>query len=218
MSINEIILRIKLKFGLKIVLSFILITMFAFFYLVPQLHPVFPIIVLKPGWIDRMIPFVPNAVYLYESLYLLMPVAPWLMRSKEELYRYSSGLILMSFVGFCFFFFLPTSNPRPVDVLDTNILYRTLILLDSELNAFPSLHTAYALFHSACCHVIFCKGSWHKLVRWIFWIWALLIMLSTLLTKQHVFIDVLSGALLGIGSFIVCCQPNIISWRRGKQI
>ena len=42
------------------------------------------------------------------------------------------------------------------------------------------------------------------------WCWAFGVVASTLLTKQHVFIDVLGGALVGFGCYIVC-------WRGGRQ-
>ena len=203
MKADEIILRLKSNWLLKLVLGVGLIVMFAVLYILPQRYPVFPVITMQPAWIDRMIPFMPGFVYLYESLYLIMPIAPWLMTSKNELARYSMGLVFMSSVGFCFFFFWPTLSPRPIDIHNANMLYRNLITFDNELNAFPSLHVAYALFHSACCHKVFRAGPRHNLLRWSIWIWALGISLSTLPTKQHVFVDVVGGAILGLGSFAI---------------
>lgn len=211
MSIDEIILRLKSNWVLKLVLGLGLIVMFAIIYLLPQRYPFFSVTAMQPLWIDRIIPFMPDSVYLYESLYFLMPIAPWLMKTKVELNQYSKGLVLMNIVGFCFFFFYPTLSPRPTDIHDTNMLYGRLIMIDNELNAFPSLHTAYALFHGACCHIVFCSGSKYKLLRWGFWIWASGITASTLLTKQHVFVDVVAGAILGFGSFALFCWPNKMS-------
>jgi membrane-associated phospholipid phosphatase len=205
MSVDEIILRVKSQWVLKIVLGLGLIMMFAVLYLLPQRYPQFPAAVMQPMWIDRIIPFMPNSVYLYESLLFLIPIAPWLMKSRDELNCYSMGLVIMNCVGFCFFFFYPTLIARPMDIHDSNSLYRTLIQIDKELNAFPSLHTAYALFHSACCHAVFCNASRSKLLPWFFWIWALGITVSTLLTKQHVFADAVAGSILGLGTFAVCC-------------
>lgn len=191
---------------LKAVLGSALTLMFAVLYFFPQRYPLFPATVMQEMWIDRMIPFMPGSVYLYESLFFLVPIAPWLMKSKNELVFYSLGLVLMSCVGFCFFFFYPTSMPPPLDVRNTNSLYRFLLQIDKELNAFPSLHAAYALFHCACCQAVFSGTPRNKLLLWFFWIWGFGIILSTLLTKQHVFIDAVSGALLGLGSFAVCCR------------
>ena len=212
MSIDEIILRLKSNWVLKVALGLGLIVMFAVIYLLPQRYPVFPVTAMRPLWIDRMIPFMPDSVYLYESLYFIVPIAPWLMKTRFEINQYAKGLILMNTVGFFFFFFCPTLSPRPTDIHDANMLYRQLILIDKELNAFPSLHAAYALFHCACCHGIFCSGFNGKAVRWIIWVWALGITVSTLLTKQHVFVDVVAGSILGLGSFALFCRPKKMSW------
>lgn len=206
MKKDEVIFRIKLNWTLKFMLGAGLCVMFAALYLLPQHYPVFPATVMPLLWIDSKIPFMPDSVYLYESLYLIMPVAPWLMTTKAELRRYSKGIILMTFIGFCFFFFTPTLVLRPTDAQDANGLYRLLIQLDNPLNAFPSLHTAFALFHAACCHVIFSTSSKSRVLQGFFWLWAVGIMISTLLTKQHVFVDALGGAILGLGSFALFCR------------
>jgi membrane-associated phospholipid phosphatase len=214
MSGSEIILRLKSYWVLKLVLGSGLIVMFAALYFLPQRYPIVPATVLHPMLVEQMIPFMPNTVYLYESLWLLIPVAPWLMKTKEELNQYSKGLLLMSGVGCCFFFLYPTMSPRPTDIHDANMFYRRLVQIDSQLNAFPSLHAAYAVFHAACCHVTFGTGTRHKLLQGIFWSWALVIIFSTLLTKQHVFIDLIAGAMLGLVSFAIFCRPNTMSGHR----
>ncbi len=214
MSGREIILRLASNWVLKLVLGSGLIAIFAALYFLPQHYPIVPATVLQPMRVEQMIPFMPNTVYLYESIWLLIPIAPWLMKTKEELNQYSKGLLLMSGVGCCFFFFYPTMSPRPTDIYDANIFYRRLVLIDSQLNAFPSLHASYAVFHAACCHVTFGTSVKYKLLQGIFWSWALAIIFSTLLTKQHVFIDLVAGAMLGLGSFTIFCRPNTMSAHR----
>jgi membrane-associated phospholipid phosphatase len=206
MNSDEIIVRIKSNWVIKLMLGLGLCVMFAAIYLIPQHYPIFPVTAMQLLRIDRMIPFMPSSVYLYESLYLIMPVAPWLMKTKAELSQYSKGIILMNIVGFGFFFFVPTLVLRPTDVQDTNMLYRLLIHLDNPLNAFPSLHVAFALFHAACCHIIFSASAKSRALQGFFWLWAVGIMVSTLLTKQHVFVDALGGAILGLGSFALFCR------------
>ena len=208
MSADEIIGRLRSNWALKIVLGTGLSLLFALIYLLPQHVLFFRATAMQPLRVDLLIPFTPGAVYLYESLYLIMPVAPWLMRSKKELFQYSKGLVAMSLVGFCFFIFYPTLCPRPADVSDANALYAMLIFLDKPLNAFPSLHVAYALFHAACCHGLFASCAAGNFVRGFFWLWALGIAAATLLTKQHVFADVVAGAVVGLGFFAVFCRPG----------
>jgi membrane-associated phospholipid phosphatase len=136
-----------------------------------------------------------------------------------------------------------------------------LTRIDNDYNAFPSLHVAYAVFHSACCHALSlsrniqesgrggtrpsttceCRGfstrggtastpsesistgsssssgTARKLVPWVFWGWTLGIAVSTLLTKQHVFVDVIAGAVLGLGSYRICCQPLKMPWAHRRH-
>jgi membrane-associated phospholipid phosphatase len=208
MKCDAIIARIKVNWAYKLMLSCALWVMFAVIYLIPQHFPLFPVTAMPLLWIDQQIPFLPDAVYLYESLSLIISVAPWLMTTKAELHQYSKGLILMNLVGFCFFFFAPTLVLRPTVTQEVNMLYRVLIQLDNPLNAYPSLHVAYALFNAACCHVIFSTSAKSRIVQSFFWLWAVGIMVSTLLTKQHVFVDALAGVILGLGSFALFCRPR----------
>jgi len=208
MRAGAIIGRLRSNWALKGALGLGLSVMFAVIYLLPQHYPLVAATAMQPLWVDGLIPFMPGAVYLYESLYLIMPVAPWLMRTKRELYQYSKALVVMNLGGVCFFVFYPTLCPRPADVSETNALYACLVALDKPLNAFPSLHVAYALFHSACCHGQFSSLAAGAFLRGFFWLWALGITAATLLTKQHVFVDAVAGAVLGLGCFTVFCRPR----------
>jgi len=207
MTTDEIVQRIRTKCALKIVLSLGLTIGFYAFYLPLQRCPLFPVTALRPSSIDRVVPFQPGAVYLYESLWLIMPIAPWLMVSTGELRRYSRGFAAMALTGFAIFLFFPTSGPRPGNLRDVNVVYEALIVIDNELNAFPSLHAAFAFFHGAHCHAMFRRGASSKWLTGFLWLWVLGIAASTLLTKQHVFVDVAAGAVLGLGSYFIFCRP-----------
>lgn len=210
MSGREIISRLASNWEWKLALGSALIVMFAVLYFLPQRYPIVPATLLQPTRLEQIIPFVPNTVYFYESIWLLIPIAPWMMETRRELNQYGKGLLMMSGVGCCFFFLYPTMSPRPEDIHDANMFYRKLVQIDSQANAFPSLHAAYAVFHAACCHVTFDTGTGHKLLQGFFWCWALTIMFSTLSTRQHIFIDLVAGALLGLSSFAMFCRPDTI--------
>jgi membrane-associated phospholipid phosphatase len=208
MNVEEIIARIRANMGQKIVLSFALSIYFCAAYYLLQRHPIFPVTAIKAIWLDRVIPFVPGTVYLYESIWLLTPIAPWLMKSKAELTGYTQGLMTVSLMGFVVFFLHPTFCPRPNDVHDVNFLYAALIRVDWESNAFPSLHSALAVFHGACCQAVFSTGPWHRRIRWFVWVWVLGIVVSTLLTKQHVFVDSVAGVAVGFMGYLVFCRSR----------
>ena len=208
MNFDEIVLRLRSNWRYKITLSVALTFLIWTAYLLLQRHPFFQVTMLQPAGLDRMIPFVPGAVYLYESIWLLMPVAPWLMKSKAELNGYTKGLMAVSLTGFVIFFFHPTSCPRPNEVYDVNFLYGALIQVDRESNAFPSLHSALAVFHGACCQAVFSAWPWHRRIRWFVWAWVLGIIVSTLLTKQHMFVDAVAGAAAGFVGYLVFCRSR----------
>ena len=69
---------------------------------------------------------------------------------------------------------------------------------------------AFAVFHCACCITIFNSGVWRRPLRRFFSIWTMGILLATLLTKQHVFIDLVSGVFLGGLSFMVFFHLKIV--------
>ncbi|HUJ71964.1 MAG TPA: phosphatase PAP2 family protein [Verrucomicrobiae bacterium] len=176
----------------KLLLAIGLTVGFCAGYLLLQRHPWRPVTPMKLRALDQMTPFVPSAVYIYESLWLLMPVAPWLMRSRADLNRYAAGVIAITLAGFLTFWLFPTAVPRPALPAEVNGLYRALIRIDGPANAFPSLHVAFAIYHVAWCRAVVPKRA-----GWFIWPWGMAIVVSTLLTKQHVALDALAGAVLG---------------------
>lgn len=211
MSADEIIARIRSNLKLKVALSVGLTVGIWGLYLCLQRHPLFAVTPLAGVWVDRSIPFLPGAVYLYESIWLLMPIAPWLMKSREELLGYSKGIALVAAASFAVFFFYPTSCPRPQGLPTDSLLYEALIKIDNELNAWPSLHAAFAVFHGACCQAVFSAARGCGTIRWLVWVWALGIVVATLLTKQHILFDALAGAALGFAGYALCCRSTTLA-------
>lgn len=206
MNAHEILLRIRSNFQLKVLLGIVLTTAVWSGYLFLQRHPLFPAAPVRSVWLDHSLPFMPAAVYPYESIWLFMPIAPWLMTRRENLIDYSRGIALIAFVAFAIFLFHPTSCPRPGNIPDAGGLYGALIQIDGERNAWPSLHVAFAIFHGAWCFSLFSAEPWPGTLRWGLWAWALIIIASTLLTKQHVLFDVAAGGLLGWGGFVLTAR------------
>jgi membrane-associated phospholipid phosphatase len=211
MNLDGILPRLATNLRRKIVLGVLLTVGIWTAYLVLQRYPLFPVTAMEAGWVDRIVPFMPGGVYVYESLWLMMPVAPWLMTSRQELDRYTAALVSIALTAFLIFLFHPTAISRPKDPQNVNALYGLLMRTDNELNAFPSLHSAFAVFHAACCHAVFSTEPRHKGIRRFFWAWAFAIVASTLLTKQHVFADAVAGAALGIGFYLAICHRKTVS-------
>lgn len=171
-----------------------------------QRHPWFPVHEAPTTGFDRWLPFWELAVWAYLSLFLLMPIAPLMMHSRSELVRYGFGILAIELIASVVFALIPTFCPRPTS-LPTGFVHEWLTKLDQPLNAFPSLHVAFAAFSALCC----CRVA--RELNCGFWlqsaalIWAGLIALAALLTKQHRIADVLAGALLGLAihSFTFKC-------------
>ena len=195
--------RLRSHWRRKALYTAALTAYFSVFYFTLQRYPVFEGTVLPPGVIDRAVPFMPAAVHLYNSLWFLAPIAPWLMTDRREVDAYARGMFLIGAIAFAFFFFFPTAMPRTHDLSQVNSTYAVLIVVDKELNAFPSLHAAFAVFHGACCHAVFRNGSRAGWLQWLVWVWVVGIVAATLMTKQHVLIDAIGGTVLGLGAFAV---------------
>jgi len=68
--------------------------------------------------------------------------------------------------------------------------------IDHTTNAFPSLHVAMALLSSLICYR-------HNKKYWWFILWAVLISISIVFVKQHYFIDIIGGALVGLIGYLI---------------
>lgn len=198
---HSIALRLKSHWPIKIFLGGAIIIAFWILYFSIQRYPFFTITILEPSIIDQLIPFNQNYVYLYESFWFLMPIAPWLMDSKKDLLSYCSTISLMSLIAFFIFIIWPTACIRPTNVEIEIEMYRTLTSIDRELNACPSLHAAFTVFSALCCWNIFNKLRFHWLCICIVLIWTISILYSTLATQQHLAIDLVAGTFLGVTSY-----------------
>jgi len=104
---------------------------------------------MTPGNIDRLIPFSDGAVWIYLSIYLLMPIGPFLMQTNKDILRYAKGVLLIGFIADLVFLFWPTVCPR-LGIRGTNAGYQFLIGLDSPFHALPSLRAETARTSAPC--------------------------------------------------------------------
>jgi membrane-associated phospholipid phosphatase len=192
--------RLQSELAIKFILLVVLNLLVYVPYLFLQRHHFFPVTNMPMSFFDRLIPFSDKGVWPYLSIYLLMPVGPFLMANRRQIFRYAAGIVIIGFVADTFFLFWPTACPRP-DATGTNSIYRALVLVDNPFHAFPSLHAAFAVY-SACCAALVLR---ELQVRWYWrvgvWLWALLILFATLATKQHVVADVAAGSALALGAY-----------------
>lgn len=197
---QELVERLGAELGLKLALTIALNCCFYVPYGLLQRHCLFTPVQVQPGLLDKLVPFSDQAVWIYFSIFLLMPIGPLLMRRREKLLRYGAGILLIEFIAYLIFFFWPTWCPRPAPG-KTILAYRILTSVDAPLNAFPSLHAAFAVFSGLCAAQAFRELHFQRLWRFTLGLWTLLILLGTLLTKQHTFADISAGTAIGLAGY-----------------
>ena len=150
--------------------------------------------------LDRIIPLSPAWSAVYGS-HLILVLLPFLMVRRSELFgRTLQAYLLVWSVSLLCFLLYPTVASRPAKVVGEGffawllgIIYR----VDPPYNCFPSLHVAHTLVSAFACWQV------HRGVGIGLGVWAWLIGLSALFTKQHYAVDVVAGFLVGIISYFI---------------
>lgn len=146
--------------------------------------------------IDQKIPFIPNFIYIYNTFYPFMFLTLfYLFKHDEKVYMKG---IISGILGFliCDIIFLvyPTIMLRP-PIPETNfltdfVLKVTFFFDTPALNCFPSIHCLFCF--QIIYSFIFTKHI--KLKKKIpVIIYSLLIIMSTVLVKQHYVVDIISA-------------------------
>lgn len=200
--------RLLAELPLKLVLLFALNVWVYLPYYYLQRNHFFPATTMPTGPLDRLIPFWSGAVWVYLSIYLLMPIGPFLMSKRKQLLQYAVGIMLIGAIADAFFVFRPTICSRP-NPIESSTAYRALIAIDAPFHAFPSLHAAFAVYSAFCASQVLRQINGHPLWSVVPWLWAFLILVATLLTKQHVLADIIAGSALGFGAHFLVFREGI---------
>jgi membrane-associated phospholipid phosphatase len=195
--------RIATLWREKLCLTMALNILFWSGYFFLSRHALFRTHLLLMTWLDDWAGFRPYPwAWIYESNFILVGVLPWLIISREELWRCVTGFILLAAVSFTIFVLFPVASPRPSD-LGTNPLMLLIAQADGPLNAFPSLHASTLVYTVALAKRLFGR-TLNPVLFAALLIWSALILFGTLATKQHYALDLLAGGLLGsIGDWAV---------------
>ena len=145
--------------------------------------------------LEERIPFVPAAVSIYMSIYILFWIAPLILRIRRELRALMvTHAVVTACAGICFLLFpAETDFPIPRDLGVSADLFRFADWLNLDYNQVPSLHVALG---TACVAVFADRAG--RSGRIFLWSWAVGVCVSAVLTYQHHILDVLTGFLLGI--------------------
>lgn len=159
---------------------------------------------------DERIPFLPLTVSIYFGCYLFWVINYCFCAFQDKTARNRFFCADFFAKGICFILFLliPTTNIRP-EITDTSIwgfLMKFLYKIDSADNLFPSIH---CLVSWLCWIGVRKNKSIPAIYRYFSLVAALAVCISTLTTRQHVIVDVISGVLLAEGSYFLASYTNI---------
>lgn len=146
--------------------------------------------------LDRVIPVVPGWSFIYVSCFLYWAVGYVLMGRGERWYRIMTADIAAKLLCGVIFLVLPTTNIRPeftgggVSTWLLGLIYQ----MDPPLDLFPSIH---CLESWVCFRGVLGDRRIPKWYQCFSGIFAVLVFLSTLFTRQHVIADVVAGVTLG---------------------
>lgn len=154
---------------------------------------------------DRLAPFWPWTVWIYFSEYVIFLFAYIQLKNNYNVMKYFySYMAILIFSSICFVIF-PVTFPRdhyPVNLVESGFSGLALNylrdVLDTPANCFPSLHVS-TCFISAFCFWTECKKKFS-----LYFLWSMLVAMSTMTTKQHYFIDIIAAFVVTLFFYWVC--------------
>ena len=185
------------------------IAVFFLFYLYLLKNPVFPVTEMPLTALDRMIGFQPLALVIYVSLWVYVGLPPALIETRRQLFNYGWAVGALCLVGLVIFLVWPTAVPPSGLDWDRYPGFAFLKNMDGTGNAFPSLHVATAVYSAIWLGRLLRDMGQGPLIRILSWIWCIGIVYSALATKQHVAVDALAGAVLGMMGAALSLQPCV---------
>lgn len=150
---------------------------------------------LEFGYIDRLMPFWSWTVWIYFTEYVIFFAAYFGLRNNENVVRYFYSYMAILLLSVVVFVVFPVTFPRAeYPTLGNSISDSALLFLrtymDSPANCLPSLHV------SSCFISAFCFWPESRVRTGLFFLWSVLVSISTMTTKQHYWIDVWTAFLL----------------------
>jgi hypothetical protein len=208
---TEFFARTKLHFLFKTVgiTAFTMAFFVVYFHLLR--HPASAPTLMPITAIDRWIPFEPLALFPYVSLWLYVGIAPGHTASYRELFVYGLWSFALCATGLWLFYLWPTAVPAPPPETAEAFGFALMQGVDASGNACPSMHVATAIFGAICLDNLLWRIRAPRSIRLGNLAWFCAIVWSTLATRQHVLLDAVAGALLGVAFAL----PSL-RWRPGE--
>lgn len=144
---------------------------------------------------ERRVPFMAWTIVPYWSINLFYGLSLFLCRTHGELHAHGRRLLTAQLVAVSCFLLFPlgfTFTRPPTDGIP-GLFFTALTSFDKPFNQAPSLHIALMIVLWDLYRRLLPK-RWHGFLHG----WSWLIAISVLTTYQHHFIDIPTGALLGL--------------------
>jgi len=166
---------------------------------------------------DEKTPFVQWTVLIYFGCFAFWALNYILIGSisREHCYRFCVADMLSRIVCAVFFILIPTTNTRPEVVGEGLVPWamRYLYRVDAADNLFPSIHCLVSWF----CYVgIRGQKTIPKSYQMFSLLVAIAVFISTLTTKQHVVVDVISG--VAIAEILYRVSQHVSWWEKYAKV
>lgn len=154
--------------------------------------------------IDNLIPFKASWIYIYISIYFIIFSPVFVIRDYQFFKKAVMAYIFILAVSFFIFSIFPVKMIRPsIEGEDlASRLIKLLYEIDRPYNCFPSIHVSAIFLSSFMCRKLNRSFGMAMLLLAIF------ISFSTMFTKQHYFLDVAGGIILGSLAYLLFFRSN----------
>ena len=150
--------------------------------------------------LDHWLPVVPAWSFVYWSLFLAALLPVFVVHQQELVRRTVLAYLMAWLTAYAIFLVFPTVTARPATWPGDGFAdwaMRLILATDTRYNCFPSLHVAQCFLAAFAVHRV------HRGVGAAAALWASLVAVSTLLTKQHYVLDVIAGVALAYAGYLL---------------
>ena len=193
---HELGRRVRTLLVLKIFANLSGIAAFFYAYFWIMRHPLSAATVIPVIWIDDLVPFSPQSLFLYASLWVYVALGSLFTKDGRELAAWAAACFSMIIVGLGIFMALPTKVPDFAVDWSQYPSLEFLKAVDASGNALPSLHAAFAVFTAVVLHRQLTAVRAPRALLACNVLWCLGIVYSAMATRQHLALDIIAGAVL----------------------
>ena len=159
--------------------------------------------------LDRAVPLQPAWALVYASQWVFSFLPVFIVRGAPLRRRVVLAYLTTVSVAYVGFLLYPTVAPRPSQVAGDGFFawsLRGVYGIDPPYNCFPSLHVAYSCLAALVAYHV------HRGVGRAAVLWAAVISVSTLFTKQHYVVDIAAGVAIAYAAYALLVRSAPRAW------